>query len=80
MPAISLATAQAKLQLWLDADEALAVSASYEFEVSGTRRKLTRADAPEIQKRINYWMTMVNRLQARGTTAPGVRLAIPMDR
>ena len=78
MPAITLDEAKAKLKTWMDADDALALSQSYSIDVGGTRRTLTRADANQVQERINYWRREVERLE-RGTTAPRVRLAVPRD-
>ena len=78
MPAITLDEAKAKLKTWMDADDALALSQSYSIDVGGTRRTLTRADAKQVQDRINYWRREVERLE-RGTTAPRVRLAVPRD-
>ena len=80
MAAITLAMAQAKLTMWMEADDALSTGQEYQIDVSGTRRKVVRADASMIQQRINYWSTMVNRLSSRGTTAPSVRSFIPSDR
>jgi hypothetical protein len=78
MSAISLIEAKAKLKLWMDADDALALSQSYSIDVGGTKRVLTRADAKQVQDRINYWRNEVERL-ARGTSSPRVRLAVPRD-
>lgn len=62
MAGITLAIAEAKLSLWLAAEEALAVSQSYEIEVEGNRRQLTRSNLSEVSKRIDYWNTWVTRL------------------
>ena len=78
MTAITLDEAKAKLKTWMDADDALALSQSYSIDVGGTRRTLTRADANQVQERINYWRREVERLE-RGTTAPRIRLAVPRD-
>jgi hypothetical protein len=80
MSAITLVQAQAKLQVWMDADDALALGQSYQIEISGTRRSLTRADAAMVQERLNYWQRMVNRLARTGSTAPTVRYVEPFDR
>lgn len=70
MAGITLAQAEAKLTLWLAAEESLAVSQSYEIEVEGNRRSLTRADLAEVGKRITYWQGWVTRLSgaAAGTS------------
>lgn len=78
MAAITLAQAQSHLQSWLDADIALTEGQSYAIDVAGSRRTLTRADAAEVRKNIDYWSSMVTRLQ-RGSRAPRVRLAVPRD-
>ncbi len=48
---ITVAQAQSQLDAWLAASSAVARSQSYEIE----GRKLTRADAGEIRRQINYW-------------------------
>lgn len=64
MAGITLAQAEAKLTLWMEAEDALASSQSYEIEsVSGPRRKLTRANLQEIGQRITYWQNKVASLQ-----------------
>lgn len=72
---LDLATAQAKLDLWLAAEETLAVSQSYTFDSGGSRRQVTRADLPEVAKRIDYWQAKVTQLTP-GTTR--VRHAVPL--
>jgi hypothetical protein len=68
MAGITLATAQAQLQLWLDADAAVATGQSYSIK----DRSLSRADASEITKKIDYWsskVAMLSRAQSgRGRT------------
>ncbi len=58
MAAITLAQAQAKLTEWMAADTAIATAQSY--AMGG--RTLTRADAAEVRKNIEYWETKVNAL------------------
>lgn len=62
MAGISLAQAQASLDLWLAADAAVASSQSY--EIAG--RKLSRADAGEITRKIDYWNAKVVLLTRQG--------------
>ena len=69
---ITEAQATAQLALWLAASEAVANSQSY--EIAG--RKLTRADAAEIRKMINYWAGKEGAL-ARGGVK--MRRAVPRD-
>lgn len=63
MAAFTLVQARAKLELWMAADEAVATGQEYEIDVSGTKRKLTRADAGMIQKRIQFWSHVINQKQ-----------------
>jgi len=67
MAGITLVDAEAKLAVWLAAEEALATSQSYEIEFEGNRRSLTRANLSEVAKRIDYWNGWVNRLTAQAT-------------
>lgn len=48
---ITAEQAQAQLDAWLAASLAVARNQSYEIE----GRKLTRADAAEIRRQINFW-------------------------
>lgn len=57
---ITLAQAQAKLQLWLDAEEALAAGQKVAME----GRTLERADLAEVAKRVSYWDLKCKRLSA----------------
>ena len=67
MAGITLAIAEAKLTLWLDAEAALATSQSYEIEESNGRRRLVRADLAEVRNQITYWQRYVTRLSAVST-------------
>lgn len=58
MPGITLATAQAQLDLWLAADAAVAAGQSYSIK----DRSLSRADAGEITRKIEYWNNWVQKL------------------
>lgn len=58
MAGITLEVAESKLQLWLDADAA--VARNQEFWVEN--RKVTRTDAREIRRNIDYWQAWVYRL------------------
>lgn len=71
MAGITLAQAEAKLTLWMTAEEAIASNQSYEIEEpGGGRRKLTRADLAEVSRRISYWNNKVVQLSgvAAGTS------------
>jgi hypothetical protein len=76
MAGISLATAQAQLDLWLAADIAVAAGQAYEVAYDGRSKKLTRVDAAEIRNRIDYWDRKVRQLSG---TAAGrrVRYVVP---
>ncbi len=52
---ISLDQAQTQLNAWLQADAKVATGQSY--EIAG--RRLTRADAGEITRKIEYWNSKV---------------------
>lgn len=58
---ITLARAQSELALWLDASTAL--SKGQTFALNG--RSLTRSDASEVRKMINYWSRQEATLLAR---------------
>ena len=73
MAGLDLATAQAHLDQWIAAD--LAVAGGQAYTIGG--RSLTRANAAEIRKNIDYWNRWVQRLSAgSGMT---VRLGVPND-
>ena len=73
MAGLDLATAQAHLDQWIAAD--LAVASGQSYTIGG--RSLTRTNAAEIRKNIDYWNRWVQRLSAgSGMT---VRLGVPND-
>lgn len=53
---MDLITAQANLDKWLAADNALTTGAAYSID----GLSLTRVDAPLITSKINYWQKVVN--------------------
>lgn len=69
MAGITLAQAEAKLQLWLNAEEAVASGQSYSIG----SRSLTRANLTEISERINYWNGQVKTLSASAAGRRRVR-------
>ena len=71
---LDLATATRKLDLWLEAEEALAVSQSYTINQGGISQQITRADLSEVAKRIDYWQAKVNQLSG----ASRVRHVVPL--
>ena len=68
MAGITLEQAEAKLQKWLDADDAVVSGQSY--SISG--RHLTRADSAEIRKNILFWEKRVKRLSGGGISVKRV--------
>lgn len=68
MAGITLAQAEAKLTLWMAADDAVASNQSYSIG----DRSMTRADAGEIQGKITYWNNMVQKLSRGGIRVRGV--------
>jgi hypothetical protein len=79
MSAITLDQAQAKLSLWMAADDALTMGQNYTIDQGNVKRVLTRADAAEIRNNINYWRREVERLMANNTSAPVARFILPRD-
>lgn len=71
---ISYELAKERLNLWLDANEAVATGQSYTIG----SRSLTRANLNDIQKQIEYWGTIVTKCE-RGLRGPYVQRAIPQD-
>jgi hypothetical protein len=74
--AISLETARAKLATWMAAEEALATSQEYTIDVDGSRRTLVRADLAEVAKRIDYWASKVQQLEASASGRSRVRYVV----
>lgn len=72
MAGMTLARAEAQLELWLDADAKTARGQAYSID----GRSLTRADAGEITNKINYWQGWVERLS--GNQRRGIRRVVPM--
>lgn len=70
MAGITLAQAEAKLQLWMDAEDKVASGQSYTIN----NRSLTRADLTSIRDTIDYWERKVQRLGRGGMR---VQLAVP---
>ncbi len=62
MAGITLAQAEAKLTLWMEADDAVAKGQSY--TIGG--RSLSRANAAEIRSNIDYWEAKIQRLTRGG--------------
>lgn len=69
---ITLAEAKAQLAAWMAADAAVAAGQAYRISAGGVDRQITRADAGEITRKINYWQTQVTRLTNGGARVRGV--------
>ncbi len=67
MAGITLAQAQAKLDLWMEAEEAVASGQSYSIG----NHSLTRASLSEIRESISYWDHQVKRLTSGGIKIRG---------
>ena len=67
MAGITLEQAQAKLDTWLKAEDAVATSQSYNM----AGQTLTRANLKEIRETIDYWERKVQRLSRGG----GIRIS-----
>jgi len=72
MAGIDQATAQTHLDLWLEAETAVATGQSYQIG----NRSLRRADLEQIREQIQYWDGMVQQLSAsagqRGIRVRGI--------
>ena len=55
MAGITIERAQAMVDLWLAAEEAISTSQSYTIQTDGSSRTLTRADLKEVGDRLNFW-------------------------
>lgn len=63
---ITLEQAQAQLAVWQAASSKVAAGQSYSIEDGGMRRSLTRADAAEIRKQVEFWDAKVKALTPLG--------------
>lgn len=72
---ITIDEARANLQMWLEAEKAVATGQSYQI---GTRR-LTRASLSDITERIRYWRTELERLENGRGAGASVFRAVPRD-
>jgi hypothetical protein len=72
MAGITLAQAEAKLTLWMAANDAVASGQQYTIG----SRSLSRVDAGEIREQIQFWDAKVKEL-TRGTTGMRIRGGTP---
>jgi hypothetical protein len=71
---ISYETAKAKLQMWLDCEDAIATGQSYTIG----SRSLTRANLKDVHDAIAYWSSIVTKCEC-GRNGPRIQRAIPQD-
>ncbi|MHB0998203.1 MAG: DUF6148 family protein [Armatimonadota bacterium] len=71
-----LDTARERLQMWLDAEAAVATGQSYRIG----NRQLERANLADIRESIKYWQSQVNRLESGRDRGARVFRIIPRDR
>jgi len=61
-------------ELWFKANQALSQNKEYEIaNGQNSKRKLTRADADEVQQNLLYWENEISRLQGTSINAPKIR-------
>ena len=60
MAAISAAKAREHLDVWLEAESAIATGQSYQIG----NRSLTRANLADVRRQIDYWRGLVERAEA----------------
>lgn len=61
-------------ELWFKANQALSQNKEYEIaNGQNSKRKLTRADADEVQQNLLYWENEVAKAQGTSINAPKVR-------
>lgn len=77
MAGITLAQAQAKLDMWMAAEDSLATSQSYEMSDGTSSRKLTRANLEEVRESIIYWDSVVKRLDPSAAGRGRTRYVVP---
>lgn len=73
MAGITLAQAQVKLALWMEADERVAAGQSY--TIAG--RSLTRVNASEIRDSINFWEAKVRQIESASAGRRRTRYVVP---
>lgn len=76
MAGITVERAQAMLDLWLAAEEALATSQSYTIQTDGSSRTLTRADLKEVGERVSYWQGKLRDAERRAAGRSSMRYVV----
>lgn len=67
MAGYTLVQATAMLEAWLAAELALATSQSYTITTDGNSRTLTRANLPDVAKRVEYWRNQISIIERRAS-------------
>ena len=76
MAGITVERAQAMLDLWLAAEEALATSQSFTIQTDGSSRTLTRADLKQVGERVSYWQGKLAGAERRASGHGGMRYLV----
>ena len=76
MAGITVERAQAMVDLWLRAEEALATSQSYTISTDGSSRTLTRADLKQVGERLSYWQGKLRDAERRASGRGGMRYMV----
>lgn len=74
MAGITKEQAEAQLNAWLAASQAVAQGQSYTISTDSGSRSLTRANAQEILRQIQFWDTQVKRLSRGGIRVRGATI------
>lgn len=72
---ITIEKARERLQMWLDAEAAVATGQSYRIG----SRSLTRASLADIRQQINFWRNEVAKLESGRGSGARVMRAVPKD-
>jgi hypothetical protein len=70
---ITLEQAEAKLALWMAADDAVSANQTYTLDFGGSRRTVTRADAAEISRNIEKWDNWCRKLSPGANGRTGIQ-------
>ncbi len=73
MAGITIEKAQAMVDLWVAAEEAIATSQSYTIQTDGSSRTLTRADLKEVGERLAYWQGKLASLKRKASGRGSMR-------
>lgn len=81
MAGITLEQAQARLDDWVKANEAVANYQSYTLSTANGGRTVTRVDASKVLEQITFWEQKVNQIlrQSQGRARNRIYRAVPKD-